>query len=226
MDGAQSFEQFLALHSAPTSLPLLALNLVVAIVLAAVLGMIYARFGTAIGNRKRFARNLVPVAATTMLVIAIVKTSLALSLGLVGALSIVRFRAAIKEPEELTYLFLAIAVGLGCGANQLEVTTLCFVITVGALVVIGRRRPTAPPGMLLAVRARGEGRPSLQAVIDIVTEACRAASLRRVDDSPELLDALFSIEVDTPEVLQSTTDRLRALHAPVEVTFIDAADES
>ncbi len=54
----------------------------------------------------------------------IVKSSLALSLGLVGALSIVRFRAAIKEPEELVYLFLIIAVGLGCGANQLIITTI------------------------------------------------------------------------------------------------------
>ena len=48
----------------------------------------------------------------------IVKNSIALSLGLVGALSIVRFRAAIKEPEELTYLFLVIATGLGTGSGQ------------------------------------------------------------------------------------------------------------
>jgi uncharacterized membrane protein YhiD involved in acid resistance len=52
----------------------------------------------------------------------IVKNSLALSLGLVGALSIVRFRAAIKEPEELVYLFLIITAGLGCGSGQLKIT--------------------------------------------------------------------------------------------------------
>ena len=51
----------------------------------------------------------------------IVKNSLALSLGLVGALSIVRFRAAIKEPEELVYLFLVIAAGLGCGSGQIKI---------------------------------------------------------------------------------------------------------
>jgi len=60
----------------------------------------------------------------TSIVIMIVKSSLALSLGLVGALSIVRFRAAIKEPEELVYLFLIIAIGLGCGANQLIIITI------------------------------------------------------------------------------------------------------
>ena len=46
---------------------------------------------------------------------------MALSLGLVGALSIVRFRAAIKEPEELVYLFLIISIGLACGAGQFQV---------------------------------------------------------------------------------------------------------
>jgi hypothetical protein len=63
----------------------------------------------------------------------IVKSSLALSLGLVGALSIVRFRAAIKEPEELVYLFLIIAIGLGCGANQLIITSVGIIF---ALILI------------------------------------------------------------------------------------------
>ena len=55
---------------------------------------------------------------TTTIVIMVVKFSIALSLGLVGALSIVRFRAAIKEPEELVYLFLVIGVGIANGAGQ------------------------------------------------------------------------------------------------------------
>ena len=66
--------------------------------------------------------------------ITIVKSSLALSLGLVGALSIVRFRAAIKEPEELVYLFLIIATGLGVGANQLNITILGVVISLTIIV--------------------------------------------------------------------------------------------
>jgi hypothetical protein len=60
---------------------------------------------------------------------------LALSLGLVGALSIVRFRAAIKEPEELVYLFLVIAIGLGCGANQLIVTTVGIIFALILIVI-------------------------------------------------------------------------------------------
>ena len=64
----------------------------------------------------------------TFFVILIVKSSLALSLGLVGALSIVRFRTPIKEPEEFIYLFLAISIGLGYGAGQIIITSLISIV--------------------------------------------------------------------------------------------------
>jgi len=76
--------------------------------------------------------------ATTTIIITIVKSSLALSLGLVGALSIVRFRAAIKEPEELVYLFLIISIGLGCGAGQLFTVTLGIVIILSLIFIVSK----------------------------------------------------------------------------------------
>ena len=99
---------------------------IVSLACAAILGFLvqlfYIKFSTTLSNRREFSKNFVILGVTTSIVIMIVKSSLALSLGLVGALSIVRFRAAIKEPEELVYLFLIIAIGLGCGANQLIIT--------------------------------------------------------------------------------------------------------
>ena len=86
--------------------------------------IVYLRFSTSLSNKFDFSKNFIILGITTTLVITIVKSSLALSLGLVGALSIVRFRAAIKEPEELVYLFLIIATGLGCGAGQLKITSI------------------------------------------------------------------------------------------------------
>ena len=59
-----------------------------------------------LSNKEYFSDLFIPLSIITCLVITVIKFSLALSLGLVGALSIVRFRAAIKEPEELIYLFL------------------------------------------------------------------------------------------------------------------------
>ena len=99
------------------------LSLLCAAILSFLVQLFYIRYSTTLSNRKEFAKTFVVLGVTTCIVIMIVKSSLALSLGLVGALSIVRFRAAIKEPEELVYLFLIIAIGLGCGANQLVIIT-------------------------------------------------------------------------------------------------------
>lgn len=103
-------------------------NFIISIVVAAILSFIvqlfYIKFSSTISNRLDFSKNFVILGIVTTIVITIVKSSLALSLGLVGALSIVRFRAAIKEPEELVFLFLIISIGLGCGAGQIKIITI------------------------------------------------------------------------------------------------------
>ena len=103
-------------------------GVLLSIILSFFVQQFYIRFSTTLSNKVEFSKNFLIIAATTTIIITIVKSSLALSLGLVGALSIVRFRAAIKEPEELAYLFLIIAIGLGCGAGQFVITTVGVVI--------------------------------------------------------------------------------------------------
>lgn len=126
------FQKFLITENVNISVYDFLLNSLVVIVLAIILAFTYRKCGNSLSNRKGFAANFILLAFTTMLIITIVKSSLALSLGLVGALSIVRFRAAIKEPEELAYLFIAIALGLGLGANQ----TLIVLVAFGVLMLI------------------------------------------------------------------------------------------
>jgi len=111
-------------------------NFVTAILISAFLALVikatYIKLSRTLNDREYFSDTFIPLAIITTLVITVIKFSLALSLGLVGALSIVRFRAAIKEPEELVYLFLVIATGLGGGAGQIKITisgmTIGFII--------------------------------------------------------------------------------------------------
>jgi hypothetical protein len=91
-----------------------------------VLKIVYEEKSTSLSNKSQLA-NIIPILSTaTFLVISVVKSSLALSLGLVGALSIVRFRTPIKDPEELVYLFLAISLGLGFGSGQIVITIIVY----------------------------------------------------------------------------------------------------
>ena len=99
--------------------------------LAYLVKLTYIKVGRALNDKDYFSDTFIPLAIITTLVITVIKFSLALSLGLVGALSIVRFRAAIKEPEELVYLFFIIAIGLANGANQflLSIISTLIIIT-------------------------------------------------------------------------------------------------
>jgi hypothetical protein len=94
------------------------ISLIVAALLGFVLKKTYVNFSKSLSNREYFSDIFIPLCVITCVVITVVKFSLALSLGLVGALSIVRFRAAIKEPEELVFLFFCIGIGISTGANQ------------------------------------------------------------------------------------------------------------
>lgn len=117
------------------------INFITAIILAAVLAFLikltYVKISKSLNDKEHFSEIFVPLAIITTLVITVVKFSLALSLGLVGALSIVRFRAAIKEPEELVYLFFIIGVGLAAGANQFFIAIISTLITI--IILYGRK---------------------------------------------------------------------------------------
>lgn len=128
----KSLENFI-LNSAPD---ISYTNFIFAILVSAFLAFLvkiaYIRISRTLNDRVYFSDTFIPLAVITTLVITVVKFSLALSLGLVGALSIVRFRAAIKEPEELVYLFFIIGIGLANGANQFLVSIICtfFIILI------------------------------------------------------------------------------------------------
>lgn len=100
-------------------------------------GFLYRTCSTSVSGKNSFSRLFPLLVLVTTAMIYVVKSSLALSLGLVGALSIVRFRAAIKEPEELIYLFMCIAIGVGIGAGQL--VPAVALVFVSSLFVLGRR---------------------------------------------------------------------------------------
>ena len=110
-------------------------SLILAGFLSFIIQITYSKFSTSLSNKFDFSKIFIILGLTTTLVITIVKSSLALSLGLVGALSIVRFRAAIKEPEELVYLFLIIATGLGCGAGQLKITLIGILFAILIIII-------------------------------------------------------------------------------------------
>jgi len=158
------------------------------------------------------------------LIISIVKSSLALSLGLVGALSIVRFRAAIKEPEELVWLFLAISVGLGLGANQASVTVVALIVILAIValrhLLLFRRRPEQPNLYLTVTTAAPQKLTSTQ-VLEALTEVGATASLKRFDETQEQTEVSLRVSFKDVAKLEEFNHQLRELSSGVKLSYHD-----
>jgi len=165
-----------------------ALSLLLYLVLGGLLALyvrfIYRKFNT------RHAEDTVSVifpllTIVTVGVIATIKSSLALSLGMVGALSIVRFRTAIRRPQELVYLFLCIAIGLALGAEYLLLAVILVAMATICAVWMGRQEePTVNEPVLLTVS--GE---SIEPLIDQETGVVAAVSTFVDDFSVNRIDS-------------------------------------
>ena len=95
-----------------------------------ILMYVYRQKANSLSSKIQISTIIPLLSNITFLVILIVKSSLALSLGLVGALSVIRFRTPVKEPEDLVFLFFAIALGIGYGALQIYSTSIIFAILI------------------------------------------------------------------------------------------------
>ncbi len=218
-----SFDQFLSTQSYQIPLGGFILNLVLATLLALLIGAVYVRYGTALSNRRAFGRNFLLVAVTVMFIITVVKSSLALSLGLVGALSIVRFRTAVKDPEELAFILIAIAVGLGLGADQRAISIVATLFLMGLVIARHRfsKRPAEDIGMHLSVVARGPGHAGLESLVEVVQRYSPGAVLRRFDETDDQLEALFLVHLPDFDRLAALRREIAALPGEHEVAFLD-----
>jgi hypothetical protein len=219
----QSLRELLWNPEMIAGLPKLVLSLGIAALLGTILGQVYIHFGHSLSNRRIFARNFLILVVTTTLIISIVRSSLALSLGLVGALSIVRFRAAIKEPEELAFLFLAISIGLGLGAGQALVTIVALLMILGLIVIRGlfRRRDSGQPNLYLTVTSPAAAKLGADRILQALAGVGATAALKRFDQSPDSLEAAFLVDFKQVAHLEQFANQLRELSPEVKVSCLD-----
>ena len=212
-------------QSAPLSLTALLINIGVGVFLSIILRLHFKYFGSTLSNREEFSQVCPFILLTTILIITVVKSSLALSLGLVGALSIVRFRTPIKEPEELAYLFIAIAMGLGLGADQ-RVPTLTAGILILVVMAIFKwtKRESKKKNLYLSLDWREKPSQTegfLKRFNEVIGSHVLISDLRRMDVREEGLEAIFFIDVENPDDLSNLVSDLQKSFSGIGVTFID-----
>ncbi|MGB0454581.1 MAG: DUF4956 domain-containing protein [Bacteriovoracaceae bacterium] len=222
MNKIEAFEQFMATSSSNISSAQVLMNLALCLVLSLIISYVYVQWGQSLSNRKVFAKNFFIISATTLIVITIVKSSLALSLGLVGALSIIRFRTAIKEPEELTYTFLSIAVGLGLGADQRQIT-LVSVIFILVVLIAKAKFSISKEGSSLYVSVDGNNNENFEInkIIDAFKSHGLEVSLKRLDESNESFQICFQVALNDYQALEKLRNNLKQIDNSFQLSFIN-----
>ena len=132
-----------------------ALGLLTALIMGAVIYFVYRRFYTGVIYSRSFAITLVGMTVLTAMVTLAISTNIVLSLGMVGALSIVRFRTAIKDPLDLLYLFWAITTGITSGAGM-YVLVLAAAVVMTVMVIIFYSRQQKGRIYILVVHYTGD----------------------------------------------------------------------
>lgn len=212
--------------NSPLSLTELIVNLAVGIVISIIIKQHYIKFGSTLTNREQFSKTFPIILLTTLLIISIVKSSLALSLGLVGALSIVRFRTPIKEPEELSYLFICIASGLGLGANQTIPTIVSVLVILFFLAILRKNHfKKIEKNMFITIEHldldKIESNQILKNINTIISNNLGGFDLRRVDYLENNLNITYLVSVLNIESLEDLIFKLKNKYPKISINYID-----
>ena len=132
-----------------------ALGLLTALIMGALIYFVYRKFYTGVIYSRAFAITLVGMTVLTAMVTLAISTNIVISLGMVGALSIVRFRTAIKDPLDLLYLFWAITTGITSGAGM-YILVLVAAVVMTVMIMLFYRRQQKGRIYILVVHYTGE----------------------------------------------------------------------
>jgi hypothetical protein len=198
------------------------ISFVFAIISSYLLREIYLRKSKSLIGKNQIA-NIIPIlSASIFIVIVIIKSSLALSLGLVGALSIVRFRTPIKEPEELVYLFLAIAIGIGYGSGQVVITSVLISIIFILIVFFNSNNKKINfEGYNLIINFKNHN--EINNITNLIFEQTNEAKIIRSDISDDQSTIVFNVEPKNNIFLDTILTDLKKIDQEINITFFESS---
>ncbi|MDO4303467.1 MAG: DUF4956 domain-containing protein [Bacillota bacterium] len=186
-------KDFLASYtSSDVSMLHIAAVLLITCLIAFYIFMVYRLITRKTFYSRSFNISIASIAVITAAIILAVQSSIVISLGMVGALSIVRFRTAIKEPMDLVFLFWAIAVGICCGAHVTEIAVLLSVILTILVLLLDRIPIGRAPMILVANLKDSKAEPEL---IETVKEFCKYYKVKSRNLSADRCNLILEVRL-------------------------------
>ena len=160
---------------------------------------------------KNFNISLIAMALITAGIILTIQSSIVVSLGMVGALSIVRFRTAVKDPLDLVFLYWSISVGIMCGAGQKTLAIVLSLLTTAAILVFNQL-PVASAPMLLVINAEAS-RETNEKISAVVKQYCKGFQEKTRSITNGQLDLVLELRVKDGEALTEALSALEQIHS-------------
>lgn len=183
-------------------------TIITVLIITAILGIYIFFVYRAMSKRsfysKSFAVTLVIVSLITSLIILAIQSSVVISLGMVGALSIVRFRTAIKDPLDIAFIFWSISVGIICGAHLYSVAIIGSVFVTIVMILI-QLLPNVKPALLLIVNASSD--VSIKDLEDLISKNTTYYKIKSRNITTSELDIIAEIRTkDEQEFIKQLSE--------------------
>lgn len=195
------------------------LTMAVALVLGLLIAIVYRVSYRGVLFSRAFAVSLLAMEVITTLILLTITSNVVLSLGMVGALSIIRFRTAIKDPLDIVFLYYSICAGIMCGAGLLGLAAIGTVI-VGVILVVASRLPAAADSYILMITVNPEDEEPIVKYIEKSTKRSKLKSKALVENTVEL-----SMEVTLIAGSTKFLNKLNAYPGVSSVTLVKSTGE-
>lgn len=196
--------------SKPLTVSAIVLCICVASLLGAYIFIVYRRINASSFYNRSFNISLVAIAVITAAIIITIQSNIVVSLGMVGALSIVRFRTAIKDPLDLVFLFWAISVGIICGAGFALIAIITSIVLTVIIVALLRIRQDKNV-TILSIRSGDYEKENI--IMAIIRKNCSYLSVRAQNMDRGGMDMTIEVRIGEKE---------RLVHELMQEDFIEA----
>ncbi|MBQ3575744.1 MAG: DUF4956 domain-containing protein [Clostridia bacterium] len=195
------------------------LSLVLAFAVGLFISFIYRRNFRGVMYSRNFSLTLVLMTLITCPVVMCIRESIALSMGMVGALSIVRFRTAVKDPLDTAYMFWALTMGILLGAGQFFFAAVAVVGIAVLITVLVHIQSKGMNSFLLVVRMGEEAEKAAHQVISSI----RIQQLKSKTVSANGIEATYEVRLDKPDAV---LNKLRSVPGVYDATLVSYSGES
>ena len=199
------------------------LTIIISMLLAVVLGYgiawVYRRNYRGVMYSSNFAMTLIMMTLITTPVVLCIRNSIALSMGMVGALSIVRFRTAVKDPLDTAYMFWALTTGILLGAGQFLLTAVSVVLIGLLMTLLVNIQAKGMNSYLLVVRMTDEAERSVSQIVGSI----RIQKLKSKNISAAGVEMTYEVRLDKPEAV---LNKIHSIHGVQDATLVSYQGEA